>query len=318
LAEWLYEAGIGENRAILVEDGATIEAQIELPGLRAGTVADARLTLILVSGRRGIATLGDGTEVLIEPLFKVTEGATSRIEITREAIPEPGAVKRAKGRITDADLCDGPDLAIRIGAHRAVGLHDPDHFEAAGWSECLEEAASGIIAFPGGTLRIVLTPAMTLIDIDGDNACAGATAAARAIRKLDLAGNIGIDLPTVAGKAERQAIATAFDAAMPPPFERTAVNGFGFLQVIRPRFRASLCEHVQRDRAGAAARALLRTAQRSGIVGAAEMVADARMIDVIEANPAWVDKISKTIGGAVSLRRDPTISSFTGSIYRIG
>ena len=31
MAEWLYEAGIGENRAILVEDGAIVETQIELP-----------------------------------------------------------------------------------------------------------------------------------------------------------------------------------------------------------------------------------------------------------------------------------------------
>jgi hypothetical protein len=318
LAEWLYEAGIGEHRAILVEDGAIIEAQIELPGLRAGTVADARLTSILVPGRRGIATLADGSEVLIEPLFKVTEGAAIRVEITREAIREPGAVKRAKGRITDADLCQGPDLAMRIGAHRIISVHDADAFEAAGWSECLEEAASGVVAFPGGTLRIVLTPAMTLIDIDGDDAIAGASAAGQAIRRLGLTGNLGIDLPTVAGKAERQAIAAAFDAALAQPFERTAVNGFGFLQVIRPRFRASMCENVQRDRAGSAARALLRTAQRSGIMGAAEIVADAKVIAVIECNSSWIDQLSMEIGGAVSLQRDQSISNFSGSIHRIG
>ena len=44
LAEWLYEEGIGEDRAILVEDGEIIEAAIELPGpLRAGAVVPARL-----------------------------------------------------------------------------------------------------------------------------------------------------------------------------------------------------------------------------------------------------------------------------------
>ena len=318
MAEWLYESGIGENRAILVEGGTIVEAQIELPGLRAGTVADARLTSILVPGRRGIAALSDGSEVLIEPLSKATEGAAIRIEIMREAIPEPGAVKRAKGRLTDAGPCIGPDLAARIGSHRVLGPHDADHFEAAGWSECLEEAASGIIAFPGGTLRIVLTPAMTLIDIDGDDACAGAKAAGLAVRRLGLAGNIGVDLPTVAGRAERQAIAAAFDAAMPSPFERTSVNGFGFLQIIRPRFRASLCEQVQQDRAGAGARALLRAAQRSGIVGAAEIVGDPRVINILERNPSWIDQLSMAIGGALSLRRDPTISQFSGSIHRIG
>ena len=310
MAEWLYESGIGENRAILVDDGAIIEAQIELPGLRAGTVTDARLTSILVPGRRGIATLGDGIEVLIEPLPKATEGAAIRVEIIRDAIAEPGALKRAKGRITDADLCEGPDLATRIGPHHVVGTHDSDAFEAAGWTECLEEAASGIVSFPGGTLRIVLTPAMTLIDIDGDGAPeplaqAGATAAARAIRKLGLAGNIGIDLPTVAGKAERQAIGAAFDDALPIPFERTAVNGFGFLQVIRPRARASLCETVQHQPAAACARALMRRAQRSGIIGPSTITAHPEICGIITAHRDWLSSLSAQIGGSVSLSPDP-------------
>ena len=318
MAEWLYEAGIGENRAILVEDGVIIEAQIELPGLRGGGVAEARLTSILVPGRRGVATLDDGTEVLIEPLFKVTEGAAIRVEITREVIAEPGALKRAKGRITDAACCAGLDLATRIGAHQRVGLQDVDKFEVVGWSECLEEAASGVISFAEGTLRISLTPAMTLIDIDGDDAIAGATAAAQAIRRLGLAGNIGIDLPTVAGKTERQDIAAAFDNGLPQPYERTAVNGFGFLQVIRPRFRASLCEIVQHDRAGASARALMRQTQRAAIVGSLEIVADPRIIEAIECNSHWLDQLSKQLGGPVSLRKEAAIGPYIGAIHRIG
>src|SRR4051794_16907223 len=42
LAEWLYEAGIGEARAALVEDGRILKARIELDGVRAGTVAAGR------------------------------------------------------------------------------------------------------------------------------------------------------------------------------------------------------------------------------------------------------------------------------------
>ena len=44
MAEWLYEAGIGEERAILVERGAIVAARVEWgePG-RAGLIADARL-----------------------------------------------------------------------------------------------------------------------------------------------------------------------------------------------------------------------------------------------------------------------------------
>ena len=319
MAEWLYESGIGENRAILVEDGTIIEAQIELPGLRAGTITDARLTSIHVPGRRGIATLTDGNEMLIEPLVKATEGAAIRVEIIRETIAEPGALKRAKGRITDADLCEGPDLATRIGPHRLVGIHDSDRFEAAGWTECLEEAVRGIVSFPGGTLRIVLTPAMTLIDIDGDGAPeplaqAGATATARAIRKLGLTGNIGVDLPTVAGKAERQAIGTAFDGAMPRPFERTGVNGFGFLQVIRPRVRASLCEILQHQPATVSARALMRRAQRSNIIGASAIIAPPDICDIIAANRGWLSCLDAQNGGRVILRPDPALGRDQGFI----
>ena len=319
MAEWLYEAGIGENRAILVENGAIIEAQIEQPGLRAGSITDARLTSILKPGRRGIAMLTGGSEVLIEPLPKATEGAAIRVEIIRETIAEPGALKRAKGRITDADVCEGPDLATRIGPHHVVRIHDSDAFEAAGWSECLEEAASGIVTFPGGTLRIVLTPAMTLIDIDGDGppeslAVAGATAAARTIRKLGLAGNIGIDLPTVAGKAERQAVGTAFDDVMPLPYERTAVNGFGLMQVIRPRVRASLCEILQHQPTTACARALMRRAQRSGIIGASVIAAHPEVCDIIGVNSDWLSSLGAQNGGRVILYPDPGLGIDQGFI----
>ncbi len=67
----------------------------------------------------------------------------------------------------------------------------------------------------------------------------------------------------MAGKAPRQAAAAAIDEHLPEPFERTAVNGFGFVQIVRPRSRASLLE-IWSDRAAAEARALLRRVALSG------------------------------------------------------
>jgi len=109
LAEWLFEEGIGEDRAILVEDGEILEAAIELPGpVRAGAVMPARLARILIPGRRGIAALDAGGEALVEPLpADLTEGAAFRVEIVREPVPEAGKAKLAKGRATDAELRPG-------------------------------------------------------------------------------------------------------------------------------------------------------------------------------------------------------------------
>ena len=323
MAEWLFEAGIGEDRAILVADGEIVEAAIELPSpLRAGAVAEARLTSLLIPGRRGIAKTASGAELLIEPLPPgLTVGAAFRAEIVREAIPEAGRAKLAKARATDADPRPGPTLTERLGGVTPVASHGPDRFEAAGWSEMLEEARSGEIAFPGGALRMSLTPAMTLFDVDGtlppaELAVAGAAAAARAIRRFGLGGSIGLDLPTLPGRAERQAAAAAVDAALPPPFERTAVNGFGFLQIVRRRERESIPEIVQGDPAGAAARALLRLAQRTPGHGPLTLHAAPPVIARLDAEPEWLGRLRREVGADLVLQADATLSISASHVQR--
>ena len=321
MAEWLYEEGIGENRAILVEGGEIVEAAIELPAaLRTGAVVAARLTRILAPGRRGLAALEAGGEAVVEPLSPdVTEGASIRIEIVREAIQEAGREKLPKARLTETPLGQGPALIDRIGAARRPGPPGPDAFERAGWSELLEEAATGEIAFPGGALRMSLTPAMTLFDVDGDLAPAelatsGAAAAARAIRRFGIGGSIGIDLPTLGARAERQAAAAALDALLPQPFERTAVNGFGFLQVVRRRERASVPEIVQGDEAGASARALLRRAERSTGHGGRTLHAAPQVAAAIERNPGWIDELARRIGAPVRLQAEAGLAISAGHV----
>lgn len=325
MAEWLYEAGIGEMRAALVEDGEVIEALIEVDdaGPRAGTVAEAQLTDILIPGRRGIARLDDGAEALVEPLaHEWTQGGRARVEIVREPIPEPHNPKRAKARpAVDAALKSGPDLCDRVAASGIPVTDCPPHgedlLEAAGWSEVLAGAQSGRVAFEGGTLLIEPTAAMTVIDIDGylpaaPLAFAAAEATARAIRRFGITGSIGIDFPTLGNRDERQAAAERFDAALPQPFERTAINGFGLMQVIRPRIRASLIEQLRADPMGHAARALLRRAKRSGLVGATRLVAAPVVIDHLSARPDWIERLSRHLGGAVGLRADPALTIWGG------
>lgn len=271
MPEWIFEAGIGEARAALVEDGHIVEAAIERPApLRLGTVACARL-IELTAGAMGRLDIAGAEAVIARIPPGTTKGASLTVEIVREAIPEAGRPKPARAMATDAPPGEGPDLRTRLAASglpvRTLRAHEPDALEAAGWSELIEEATGGEIAFPLGGLRMSPTPAMTLFDVDGPPpldplAVAAARAVAQAIRRHAIGGSIGIDFPTLANKGARQAVAEAIDATMPQPFERTAVNGFGFLQIVRPRPRASLPELLRADPVGAAARATLRRLER--------------------------------------------------------
>jgi hypothetical protein len=310
LAEWLYEAGIGEARAALVEDGAIRIARIERDddGLRPGTIATGQLTEITVKGREGVVTLAEGGEAFLAPLPPgVTQGARVKVEIVRAALPERGRAKRARAvpAPDDADERAGPDLLARIAASnipvRRLHAHEPDDLEAAGWSEVLEEAETGEIGFAGGALRLSLTPAMTLIDVDGQPpldtlATAAATAAAQAIWRHGIGGSIGIDFPTLEGRGPRQAVAAAIDAALPPPFERTAMNGFGFLQIVRRRRRASLPELLRDDPVGAAVRARLRRIERTPPPGERLHRVPRAELALIRARPEWLAELARRTG----------------------
>jgi len=304
LPEWLYEDGIGETRAVFVEAGEIIEARIELDGLaRAGS----RLPAKLKSARPAAIALAEGQEFLLpQGAGRTDEGATLMIEVTREAIPGPEPWKRPLARVTDQDSGGGPERDAQV-----VPFPAPDDLlGGAGWNDVLEEARSGIVRFRGGELRIAATPAMTLIDVDGylraeELAVVGAREAAKAIRRLDIGGSIGIDLPTAGGKAARHAAAASIDANLSQPFERTAVNGFGFVQIVRPRLRASLIELAQ-ERTGFEARALLRRAALEP-PGAKQLVAHPAIIIFLVARADWLESLSRQAGGAIGLRADPSL-----------
>jgi len=304
LAEWLYEAGIGENRAALVARGVIWKAAIELPGgVRAGTVARARL----IDRVTGKVQLDSGEEALCDPLPPgITQGASFTARIVREAIAEAGRAKLAKAVPADAPPMPGPDLLTRIKATdipvRQLRAHEPDLLEDAGWSELLEEAASGEIAFAGGALRMAVTPAMTLFDVDGAAplgalSISAAHAIAQAMERMEITGSVGIDFPTLANKNERNAVAEAIDAALPQPFERTAMNGFGFLQIVRRRQRMSLPELIAADPAGAARRAELRRLERLPPPAPHTHIVHPALLRRLEREPEWVAELHRRTGG---------------------
>jgi hypothetical protein len=306
LPEWLIERGIGEVRSALIEDGEIVEARVELDGIqRAGTVLSARL--IRSANRNAVARDETGTEYLLpRGAPGVTEGATLTIEVTREAIPGTEPWKRPMARVPDQS-----PRAVALIAGRELPFPSPkDELAQIGWNDLIEQARTGVVAFAGGELRISPTPAMTLIDVDGhlppdDLAVTGATEAAKAIRRLDIGGSIGIDLPTVGIRGARQRAAAAIDGILPRPFERTAVNGFGFVQIVRPKQRASLVELGQ-DKPAFEARALLRRAALQP-PGAKRLVAHPAVIGVLEGHREWLDALALQIGGAAGLRADPAL-----------
>ena len=330
MAEWLYEAGIGENRAALVEGGRILEMEIErddAAGPRVGAILPARLARKADASGRGLAMLAGGATAYLIPVpAGLTEGASLTVEVIREELREGAETKplRVRPAPPNAAPADGPDLFRRIETS-GLRVHrlgsGCDLLEDHGWTEALEEAASGLVTARDVLLRISPTPAMTLIDVDGaasaaEVAIAGARAAGEAIRRFGITGSIGIDLPTLTGKADRQAAAAALDSALPQPFERTAVNGFGFLQLVRRRERASLIEQLMADPLGATALALLRRGERARGHGDLVLHAHPNVIERIAARPDWIEMLARRVGASVALRADKGLAISAGHASR--
>ena len=328
MAEWIYEDGIGERRAALIAGGQIIAARIERDsdGARAGATLPA--TLLPGDGtplRR--VRLAAGEEAMLSALPpRTSDGAALLVTITRSAIPENGLVKRARCRAAEGDAApgDGADLLAQISASgdalvRTLHPHQRDTLEEAGWSELLDSAANGLIAFPGGLLRLCLTPAMAVFDIDGnlparELALAGALAAAQAIERLAISGSIVIDFPTLASKAERVAIADVIDAALPQPFERTAVNGYGLMQIIIRRRSPSLPERMQFAKVESAALAMLRRAERARGAAAMTLNAHPAITGWLEARPALITALERRSGRPVRLHADQSQAIGAGDV----
>lgn len=301
MPEWVVEAGIGETRAALVEQGEIIAARVRRDNVTAaGTILEAKLTAIAPR----VTVEGAGEQFLLpHGVSGISEGKKLFVEVTREALGGSEPWKRGLARRTEQ------------GPRPAAPLADGQPGTISGWDDLLDEARSGVIRFDGGELRIEPTAAMTMIDVDGwlvpdKLAQMAAWASARAIARLDLGGSTGIDFPGLRGKADRTAVDAILDDYLPKPFERTAMNGFGFVQVVRPRHRASLIE-LARDRASFEARALLRRAGTA--IGATTIAAHPAVIAAIL--PEWKTALERQVGGPVTLRPDASLAMSGGHVH---
>lgn len=312
MAEWLVEDGIGEERAILLAGDGVLAAHVRWPGqLEAGLVEDALLLHKPKTSPRGRARFANGEEALVDRLPpEASEGATIRLEVTRSRIGEGTRVKLAQARPTLDAPRAAPTLAETLGA-RIVR-----RFPRGLWEDVVEEACDGIVAFTGGSLTITPTPAMTLIDVDGTLAprtlaLAAVDPLARSIARLGLGGVIGIDFPTLQSKDDRKAVDVVLEGALADfDHERTAMNGFGFVQLVARLQRPSLLHRAQFDPAGTAARLLLRRAE--DVTEPGVLLVRAHPAVVARISDDWRTDLARRTGRQLRIEADPALAPATG------
>ena len=312
MAEWLVEQGIGEERAILYDKGQAIAARIHWPGeLTAGQVEDARLVFRPAGSKRGRAQFASGEEALADGLpHDAQEGAMMRLRVTRSRIAERGRVKLAQAKPVDEPLKAAPSL---MEALQAVGeARTVRRFPDGEWEDIWSEAWSGRHEFAGGSLHFSATPAMVLVDIDGalpprDLALAAVPALAASIRRFDLAGSIGIDFPTLQAKADRKAVDAALEEALADfPHERTAMNGFGFVQIVARLEGPSLLHRFATSRVGMAARMALRRAEM--VEGPGLTLLTVHPALKAKFKPEWLAELERRTARTLRVETDPALA----------
>lgn len=302
-----------------------------------------------------IADIGNGVEALLEHAPKCPEGTLLAAELIRMPIAEPGrwkpAVMRALAEVeprkitgphgggTDAiahflrPLMVGVDhivcrdaLAVRriadiIGDDKPFEIR-PDAMDEADFDSLADLATRGEFPISAGMLSIERTRAMTMIDVDGGgNALALNLAAAREIprllRLLDIGGQIGIDFLSLPDRKARQEVDRALAQASRPlgAHERTAMNGFGFVQIVRPRPTPSIPEilcGVTSGRLSVETQALwlLREAARTHGAGARRLVARPAIIDWLRAAPDLLSALAIDLAYPIELVPDSAATGY--------
>jgi len=226
----------------------------------------------------------------------------------------------------DAILCRDAKAARDLRGLIAEGpsvIIDRPTIDEADFEGVADRAVGGEFPIAGGMLSIERTRAMTMIDIDsgGDDPLALNLAAAREIprllRLLGIGGQVGIDfLGLPDRKARLRVDQTLIEACKPlGAHERTAMNGFGFVQIVRPRPAPSIAEilcGITPGRLSVETQALwlLRDAMRSQGAGVRRLVARPAIIDWLRAAPDLLSTLARDLAYPIELAPDSAATGY--------
>lgn len=327
--EWLIESLPGERRAALVDGETLLEIRLlreEADPVQRGAVFGARLRR-KVGPTRAIVDLGAGREAYLQPIPPgLSEGRLVAVEITRPALPEPGQMKLPHARPALDASASAPGLLAPAPAWTPEGApaRQVQRLPAElGVEEALDAAVSGEVAFPGGLLTLERTRAGLVIDVDGSGPAidvnrAAARTIARLLRLYAIGGPVMIDFLTSSARADRAAVADAFDAAAkadPTPFERTAINGYGLMQVIRPRPDPSVIDLLCGTRrnqwsAESLALRLIREVIHAQGAGVRRIVARPEVIETLNRWPDLLARAATRAGARIDLLAEPQVPGY--------
>lgn len=238
----------GERRAALVENGVPVEIYMQRDTHWVlGEQGEGRIDRKTPSG--AYIAAASGVEVLVRGKISRAEGVTTAFEIVREAIAEPGRVKPAEGALTDALDAASLDKST-LWERRIAKAGLPT--SARSLNDYFEDALTGASKVGDVLVSFQRTKAGLVFDVDGigDPFAINRVAAAEVARLLRLY-QVGamamVDFVSMESKGQRAEIAAIFDAAAAAdsrPFERTAINGYGLMQIVRARPRSSVLDQL--------------------------------------------------------------------------
>lgn len=318
--------------------------------LTAGEEYSARI-VSRAGPNKALVILGNGVEAILQHAAQFTEGQKLTVEITRAPVPEPGRWKlpmvravletqplgrqpgdtrevifaRAMANKADQLICataaTANELRDLVGSAKPIHIN-PQAIVEVDFDSLIEVAVIGEFPIDEGMLTIERTRAMTMIDIDGSGDAmmlnlSAAREIPRLLRLFDIGGQIGIDFLTLPDRKARLALdaVMADTCQMIGSHERTAVNGFGFVQIVRPRLGPSVFEILCETTPGrlsldSKAVALLRATAGSTGHGPRTLTAQPAIIDRILQWPDALIKLRSVLGVAIELVPDSSVTGY--------